>query len=185
VAVAATHARRRGLPCTSTASKAAWAAKCTCSSVRARHSSRVSAAMIVVSFLGDEERACRAFPRDSYRWTDIVHVPCQRSPSPEPSRPGAWPPAVRRPAMCSEGGGCADHTGRPCQYAGTCPHAGMADDTRGRVSRNEMDPPLCGPTSMSHREFKHLPLNCYGNAVSGCFHTGGAGTVCIDDSLNL
>src|SRR5206468_3383431 len=73
VAVAATHCRRLGLPCTTTAFNAALAAKCTCSSVRSRHASRVSAAMIVVSFLFVEDIACRVFPLDYYRWTDIKH----------------------------------------------------------------------------------------------------------------
>src|SRR5262249_31686513 len=78
VAMAASYCRMLRLPCTTTAFNAALAAKCTCSSVRSRHASSVSAAMIVVSFLFVEDIACRVFPLDSYRWTDIVHVSCQR-----------------------------------------------------------------------------------------------------------
>src|SRR5262249_53912577 len=84
----------------------------------------------------------------------MVHVPCQRAPGLGPSRHGARLPVLRRPAMGSAGGGCADHTGRPCQYVGMCQHAGMADGARGHVGRNEMDPLLCGSTAMSHNEFQ-------------------------------
>src|SRR5262249_10588871 len=94
--------------------------ECTCSSIRARHSSRVSAAMIVVSFLGVEARACRAFPLDSDRWTDLVHVPCQCYTRPE-THPLWWMAArPARQAPCAAGDGGADHLGRRCQHIDMC-----------------------------------------------------------------
>ena len=89
-----------------------------------------------------EDITCSVFPLDYYRWTDLVHVPCQRF-----TRPGAlplWRGALRpaRLATYAEGGGGADPTGRPCRHSDTCQHAGMADGAQGRVTHLGVSPDL-------------------------------------------